>query len=1104
MVFVLVINGINLGMAICGQWLFTKYDKFGRAVYTGFYNSTQTRAELQDIADDWVTTDGLPQNEFRASSTTSIGDTDLVYSNQSFPNNNLQVLSANYYDDYSIGDPDMPTQPTSVLGQAVTTNTKGLPTISWTRVLDGSSGHWNKTYTFYDQRGRAISVHALNYQGGYTVVDSELDFRGKVLKTISKHKKDTTAQLVSIEDRYGYDHMERVRTQEQTVYDGDTNSTNSTDRIVSGLLYDALGQLAAKYVQPESDGFGWEVSYDDSSNTVASPSMSDPAIIVSRDFDLSTGGIYDVSYDFSGDASGLTYAIVLSIFKGNDLVYRATHTATELEHAIDFVAATAGVYTAAVRLVPPNGTLVPSSNFAGTYISMVSNTSLPTPAATVVRVDVPALQRIDYKYNARGSMTDINDVDDLQDPSTGSGQDDLFAYRMHYDQPTLASGAMPMYNGNVAETQWKTRNDNVLRGYAYHYDALSRLTSAHNAEANYKLNTVSYDKNGNILSLSRNTFGGGTDTFNYTYDDGNRLLSVSGSKTAAYTYDANGNMLSDSSKGVTSISYNHLDLPETVTFASGDVIAYLYDAVGNKLKKTVTQGGNTSVTEYWDGFQYLQDNLQFFAQPEGYIAVGEDVATSARTFNYVYSYADHLGNVRLSYSDLDGDGSITVAEIVKESNYYPFGLLHQGYNNVVHAYGSMYNYGFGGKELQQENGIGWLDFGSRNYDPELGRWMNIDPQSGRYHSLSPFAAMGNNPIIFVDPNGEELATGTAILIGAVAGAIIGGTTVAITNPRADFGDIFSGALIGAFSGAVTAGIGQYYQGGQAILLGSKTAFLEQAAVHALFQGGLSSAQGGDFWQGAASAAASSLVGTATAGGDFAARSAVGAFTGGATSLLTGGDFIEGFATGLTVVALNHALHEGANALQNDDCCGGVGDPVLIMGEISDRAAVYMDQGYDPEAAYKLAATDLGIDIVATAALVFDILTIPSGEGFAVAGGLKLLRNRIFGLGGNAAAKGSTKLISQFSTRTIDDAVGLVMKDPNKISHLFASKHNLGPLVSKFGGQQNTVRAVLNAANGRLPASGVFNNIPVNVGGQTVFIRGNVINGVPRLGTMFIK
>jgi RHS repeat-associated protein len=102
------------------------------------------------------------------------------------------------------------------------------------------------------------------------------------------------------------------------------------------------------------------------------------------------------------------------------------------------------------------------------------------------------------------------------------------------------------------------------------------------------------------------------------------------------------------------------------------------------------------------------------------------------------------------------------------------------------------------------------------------------------------------------------------------------------------------------------------------------------------------------------------------------------------------------------------------------------------------------------------------------------------------------------------AKGSKKLISQFSASTIDDAVGLVMKDPNKVDHLFAAKHNLQPLVNQLGGEENTVRSVLNAANGSLPSSGLFKDIPVAVGGQTILIRGNVIDGVPRLGTMFLR
>ena len=132
--------------------------------------------------------------------------------------------------------------------------------------------------------------------------------------------------------------------------------------------------------------------------------------------------------------------------------------------------------------------------------------------------------------------------------------------------------------------------------------------------------------------------------------------------------------------------------------------------------------------------------------------------------------------------------------------------------------------------------------------------------------------------------------------------------------------------------------------------------------------------------------------------------------------------------------------------------------------------------------------------------------VTSGASFAVKGVSNLVDDALK-VGANLAddaAKTSPKLITQFSTRTIDDAVDLVMNDPNKISHLFYHKHNLGDLVSKLGGQQKTVLAVLNAANGRLPAKGVFNNIPVSVGGQTILLRGSVIDGVPRLGTMFIR
>ena len=85
----------------------------------------------------------------------------------------------------------------------------------------------------------------------------------------------------------------------------------------------------------------------------------------------------------------------------------------------------------------------------------------------------------------------------------------------------------------------------------------------------------------------------------------------------------------------------------------------------------------------------------------------------------------------------------------KRISYYPFGLKHKGYNSTIT--GREHNYGFGGKEENDELSLEWLDFGARNYDPTIARWTTIDPVT--HFNMSTYTAFDNNPVYFADPSG---------------------------------------------------------------------------------------------------------------------------------------------------------------------------------------------------------------------------------------------------------------------------------------------------------------------------------------------------------------
>lgn len=387
-----------------------------------------------------------------------------------------------------------------------------------------------------------------------------------------------------------------------------------------------------------------------------------------------------------------------------------------------------------------------------------------------------SLQKVDYTYNIRGWLTGINDLTNL---SIGTDPQDLFAFKINYNTVQNETGyvGVPLYNGNIAETYWRSKSDNVIRKYGYLYDNLNRLTNAIYQKPrttvpvpNSYNEAITYDKNGNITSLQRNgnTDGIlpaiGIDNLNYAYDaNSNILLKVTDTPATAtsgfkdgtntnddYKYDANGNMILDQNKGITSIVYNHLNLPTKITFGTTDNITYVYNAIGQKEQKIVKQGTTVTTTDYLTGYQYKNTNLQFFPVAEGYVgqtsgAAGNAVVNGINTFNYVFQYKDHLGNARVTYTKNNLTGNL---DIIEESHYYPFGLKHSGYNNTILTSGNTdaQKYKFEEQERQDELNLNLDSFKFRNYDYAIGRFMSVDPLAEKYSKWTPYAFAGNQVV----------------------------------------------------------------------------------------------------------------------------------------------------------------------------------------------------------------------------------------------------------------------------------------------------------------------------------------------------------------------
>ncbi|WP_192350273.1 DUF6443 domain-containing protein [Algoriphagus sp. Y33] len=267
-------------------------------------------------------------------------------------------------------------------------------------------------------------------------------------------------------------------------------------------------------------------------------------------------------------------------------------------------------------------------------------------------------------YNIRGWLT-----------GQGSGYTGIFRQTLYYNSGATAN----RFNGNIAGVSWTGGQETtpVTRTYNYAYDNANRITgatftsTATGENSRYNLSGIAYDANGNIKTMTRRgeraagnynivdalTYSYATNT---TFGDiySNRLLGVADGQssntftskdfkpntgaTGNYLYDANGNQRVNKDRRISETKFNHLNLPEEITFSTGGKLKFAYDAEGNKLTQKVynSSGSLTKTQDYIGEVVLLNGALDYLVHEEGRVVAEENQLWSE------FYVKDHLGNVR--------------------------------------------------------------------------------------------------------------------------------------------------------------------------------------------------------------------------------------------------------------------------------------------------------------------------------------------------------------------------------------------------------------------------------------------------------------------------
>ncbi|WP_432459882.1 RHS repeat domain-containing protein [Agarivorans sp. QJM3NY_25] len=357
------------------------------------------------------------------------------------------------------------------------------------------------------------------------------------------------------------------------------------------------------------------------------------------------------------------------------------------------------------------------------------------PSGRLVSVVTPSQEQITYFWNADDQIGQI---------SYSNGVSQYYEYRK---DGNISSIVVDNGNGQLAEMKYEYNERSLLsaasetitgvgsQSFEYSYDNLDRLSTV--KSNNGSIETFNYDEFNN---RSKRSYGGVDYYYNYDMLNFGRLTNIrtgssSGAYYRCYQYDANHAVVkkyngSCTGTATTQLQYNSLKQVFKYSYA-GETRFYQYDDQGRRISENDTQ------------WLYSGDNLVAAHNVKGEL---KSLFTYGPGIDNPIHYMGPGGNQFLTANRLN---SVVLA--TNAAGNRTASQLYNAFGTKSIGNGSLPQFGYTGREPN----IGGVIYSrARWYDPEMGRFLQPDPL-GYVDGINRFAYVRNNPLMFTDPYGTE-------------------------------------------------------------------------------------------------------------------------------------------------------------------------------------------------------------------------------------------------------------------------------------------------------------------------------------------------------------